>query len=69
MLDHPVIRNLERTGTPDGKPERYPICPICGSEDAAIIYRDRTGDIVGCDCCMEELNAWEWMEADHGKRL
>ena len=30
--DHPVIRNMEATGTPDGKAEQYPRCPACGED-------------------------------------
>lgn len=30
--DHPVIRNLEATGYPDGKEPDYPHCPFCGEE-------------------------------------
>lgn len=30
--DHPVIRNMERTGFPDGKCEEWPVCPACGGE-------------------------------------
>ena len=29
VLDCPIIRNMERTGTPDGKPEPEYRCPIC----------------------------------------
>lgn len=30
--DHPIIRNMERTGYPDGKEPRRKVylCPICG---------------------------------------
>ena len=30
--DHPVIRNMEATGYPDGKYPKYPRCPVCGRE-------------------------------------
>lgn len=32
IQDHPVIRNLELTGYPDGQEPNYPICPICYEE-------------------------------------
>ena len=49
--DHPVIRNLERTGYPDGKEPTYPRCPICDAE-CDTIYRNKELDIVGCDVCI-----------------
>ncbi len=55
--DHPIIRNCERTGYPDGKEPPAPRCPICG-EECETIYRDRSGECVGCDICMEALDAW-----------
>ena len=72
--DHPVIENMEHTGTPDGKKEQYPICPACG-EECETVYKDRHGayittDIctvaifvhgayIGCDVCVETKDAWE----------
>lgn len=56
--DHPVIRNMERTGYPDGKEPKYPICPQCG-EECSIIYRDDGNDIVGCDNCIETYSTEE----------
>ena len=52
LPDHPIIRNLERTGYPDGKEPRYPHCPVCG-EECEIIYRRYSDDeCVGCDGCL-----------------
>lgn len=59
--DHPVIRNLERTGYPDGKEPAYPRCPVCG-EECETIYTDRIGTCVGCDICLEAKDAWEAAE-------
>ena len=56
--DHPVIRNMEATGTPDGKAEQYPRCPACGKE-CETVYRDRLGAYIGCDVCVESKDAWE----------
>lgn len=60
LLDHPAIRNAERTGYPDNRRDEEPVCPICGArcED---IYKDREGEIVGCDECLKRCNAWEVM--------
>lgn len=56
--DHPVIRNLERTGYPDGKAPTYPRCPVCGAE-CDTIYKNRYFEIVGCDECIRTADAWE----------
>ena len=66
LPDHPVIRNMERTGYPDGKEPRYPRCPVCG-EECATMYRD--GVYVGCDVCMETKDAWEVSDCFPGKEL
>lgn len=56
--DHPVIRNMERTGFPDGKEPATPKCPCCG-EECETIYTDRYGAHIGCDICVTTKNAWE----------
>lgn len=56
--DNPVIRNMVRTGYPDGKEPAYPRCPVCG-EECETIYKDRERDIVGCDNCLNSVDAWE----------
>lgn len=56
--DHPVISNMERTGTPDGKDPTYPHCPICGAECETMV-KNRFGAYVGCDVCTETKDAWE----------
>ena len=37
---------------------RMPLCPVCGQE-CEWVFRDDAGTIVGCDNCLEELDAWE----------
>jgi len=64
--DHPVIRNMERTGYPDGKEPDYPHCPICGFE-CGTVYYNRDGEIAGCDECMSSRDAWEAEECFPGK--
>lgn len=59
--DHPVIRNMERTGYPDGKEPEYPRCPVCG-EECEIFYRDKYLDVVGCDECISTVDAWDYKE-------
>lgn len=56
--DHPIIRNCEATGWPDGKEPRQPVCPICGQE-CETIYTDTLGIIEGCDGCLTAKDAWE----------
>ena len=59
ISDHPIIRNMELTGYPDGKePESYR-CPVCGKECETIFRYKATGEIVGCDICIEEFGTWE----------
>jgi hypothetical protein len=55
--DHPVIRNLELTGYPDGQEPSYPICPIC-HEEADTFYVDPDEQIIGCDNCIKTRDAW-----------
>lgn len=59
--DHPVIRNMERTGHPYGKAPETPRCPVCGSETDTL-YRNDNFDVVGCDECLTAYDAWELME-------
>lgn len=56
--ENPIIRNMERTGYPDGKEPRIPACPFCG-EECETIYKDRFGRYVGCDQCVEQKDAWD----------
>ncbi len=56
--DHPVIRNMERTGYPDGKEPRYPVCPVCG-EECETLYIDCSGKVFGCDECITTVDAWD----------
>lgn len=40
------------------EPEPAPCCPWCG-EEREHLYRDRAGEIVGCENCVDTLDAWE----------
>ena len=66
LPDHPVIQNMERTGYPDGKEPTFPICPVCG-EECEEIFRDKDLNIVGCDICIKQSDAWEEPECFPGK--
>lgn len=61
LPDHYVIQNLERTGYPNGKEPTHPHCPVCGAE-CDTIYWDKSGEIFGCDECVEANEAWETNE-------
>lgn len=61
LPEHPIVRNLERTGYPTGKEPHYPRCPICGGE-CEDIYKNKDADIVGCDLCLRPADAWECSE-------
>jgi len=58
LPDHPVIRNLQATGYPDGIYPEIPHCPIC-DEECDTVYTNLYGEIVGCDECIGTANAWE----------
>lgn len=53
--DHPMIRNLERTGWPDGDEPVYPSCPVCGEPEADYFYQDEDGAILGCSECLHRV--------------
>ena len=38
--------------------EAFPRCPVCG-EEADALYRDGLGEVVGCERCVERIDAWE----------
>lgn len=56
--DHPVIRNMEATGHPEGKAEIEILCPICGSTSDTF-YKNQDGEVVGCDDCLTKVEPWE----------
>lgn len=58
LPDHPVIRNMERTGYPDGREPDQPRCPFCGAK-CDTVYRNGENEIVGCEDCISFGDAWE----------
>lgn len=44
---------------PDPPEPDYPVCPECGAECEDIFY-SKHGDIIGCECCVKKVDAWEW---------
>ena len=56
--DHPVVQNLCRTGYPDGRESEEFCCPICGAA-AEDFYKNRLGQIVGCEHCLTVTKYYE----------
>ena len=44
--------------TPQEKPQ--PVCPVCYQECYTVYLVN--GEVVGCDNCVLELNAYEWLD-------
>lgn len=59
--DHPVVRNMERTGYPNGKEPKIPRCPMC-DEETETFYKTIGSEIVGCDKCISAVSAWDETE-------
>lgn len=55
--DHPVIRNLERTGYPDGKEPEYPRCPACQEPECVEVYVQKDEGVIGCEACITKQDA------------
>jgi hypothetical protein len=47
------------------EPKDY-YCPVCGEENPERYFRNNLMEIVGCNHCIEELDAADW-EADHAE--
>ena len=56
-LQHPDITYMEKYGGDEGIEIE---CPICGYVCETFYKRD--GEIVGCDMCVEKVDAYEEME-------
>lgn len=46
---------------PADKPEDYPHCSICG-EECDTIFRDRNREVLGCENCIDKIDAWDCEE-------
>ena len=64
MLDDPLIRYAQKNGFAPWNVPKEPRCPICG-QDAESFYKDIDGEIVGCDNCIKEVDAWECADETH----
>ena len=54
-----VDREIPERPLEPPEPALPPCCPWCGME-CETLYRDRTGEIFGCDNCVEQLDPWEY---------
>ncbi|UNI72452.1 MAG: hypothetical protein [Chaetfec virus UA24_244] len=52
----------ERPIEPPAAPS-LPRCPVCGTETDTL-YRDNDGNIVGCEYCVETVDAWSCTEEE-----
>ena len=65
-LQHPDITAAERTGYAAGREPEWPTCPVCGAicED---VYFNQRYVCVGCDVCLDKIDAWGTPECFPGK--
>lgn len=47
------------------EPKNPPRCPVCMAETDTF-KRDYWGDIVGCDECITDVDAWDWRDEHDG---
>ena len=59
FLEHPDITRMNKYGTLSTEDEKPVFCPICGEECESFYKLD--GHIVGCDMCIEKVDAYEEM--------
>ena len=57
LPDHPVIQAIEAKGYPEDP--KYPTCPVCGQGCDRVYWSRFPVEILGCDACIEETDAWE----------
>lgn len=58
-LQHPDITKMERYGTLDPTADEI-ICPVCGY--ACETFYKHDGEIIGCDICVDKVDAYEEMQ-------
>ena len=58
--DAPWIREAEQDGYPPWDAVK---CPICG-EECETIFRDISGNVVGCEQCLTKQDSYEWAEEE-----
>ena len=53
-----IIDRIERYGYPYGE-RSHPVCPVCGDECEEFRYSTFTMEIVGCENCIINRDAYE----------
>ena len=56
--DAPWIREAEVYGMPEAETI---YCPICGAEDPEDLWTDSDGEVVGCECCLKRVDAYDFI--------
>jgi len=46
-------------GIPEIPPDNRAKCPVCGSR-CDTVYLDRDDEVVGCDMCLQRVDAGAW---------
>jgi len=57
--DDPRVRDAMINGVPEGTVIR---CPCCGEEAESFFKDKKTGEILGCDECIETVDAFDEYE-------
>lgn len=50
---------MDYPGEPPQKP--VPVCPVCGW-DCNSYFINSNGEVIGCENCVKEMDAYEWRE-------
>lgn len=59
--DDPRIRDAELNVMPSEDPVK---CPVCGEECDTVYLQG--SEVIGCENCIDEQDAWEWREQQKG---
>ena len=57
--DAPWIVEAETKGIPCADP---PECPVCGRRCITIYMSRSNREVIGCDKCIREVDAWDYQE-------
>ena len=50
----------ECTGCMACQPDPEPVyCPVCGEETTEYLYKDKSGDVVGCENCITQVDPYD----------
>lgn len=40
-------------------PEKVLVCPVCDEVDVETLYKDKWGEVCGCNECMKTIEYWD----------